>query len=100
MINDLLEVTATEATWGFNVGKVRLRTHKPDQCVGEVCVIHNPSDHHMVTWPMHWRADRRLMERKCPHGVGHPDPDGLAYEVKQGRTYQSVHGCDGCCSDV
>lgn len=45
----------------------------------------------MRTWPSVWRADRRLLERLCPHGVGHPDPDD--------RSADRVHGCDGCCQD-
>lgn len=43
----------------------------------------------MVLWPQHWRGDRHLMERICPHGVGHPDPDDINPD--------GVHGCDGCC---
>lgn len=31
------------------------------------------------------------MERICPHGVGHPDPDCM-YAKRD-----TVHGCDGCC---
>lgn len=72
--------------------------HPAAACSGEHCVIHNPSDHHMRDWPMNWRDDRGLMERICPkHGVGHPDPDALAHEIRQGREYQGVHGCCGCC---
>jgi hypothetical protein len=41
------------------------------------------------------------MERICPHGVGHPDPDHLAFvEERYGTdeaSVESVHGCDGCC---
>lgn len=88
---------ATEPKWGFALGEVTLVTHAPDKCVGESCVIHNPSDHHMRDWPLMWRSDRQLMERTCEHGVGHPDPDDIAYQVRQGRTHQGIHGCDGCC---
>jgi hypothetical protein len=44
------------------------------------------------------------MERICPHGVGHPDPDDLAYRIsiakKMGKDtkYLGIHGCDGCCT--
>lgn len=51
----------------------------------------------MVTWPMLWRDDRYLMERQCPHGIGHPDPDHMAYARGLGLGDQGVHGCDGCC---
>lgn len=68
----------------------RLRgVHPSGLCAGEHCVIHAPSRHHMETWPLNWRGDRKIMERVCPHGVGHPDPD----EVNP----DTVHGCDGCC---
>ena len=71
-------------------GQTLVNVHGQSQCHGRPCCIHNPSDHHMVTWPQNWRGDRRLMERVCPHGVGHPDPD----DIHPG----GVHGCDGCCS--
>jgi hypothetical protein len=82
-----------------------LNTHGKDQCSGEYCSVHNPSDHSLVKAPLHWRSDRQLMERMCEHGIGHPDPDDLAHwervygksqpELVAGR---GVHGCDGCCS--
>jgi hypothetical protein len=37
------------------------------------------------------------MERICPHGVGHPDPDDAAYHIRIGQGYKTIHGCDGCC---
>jgi hypothetical protein len=84
---------------GFNIGEVTLvNVHSPSQCAGENCVIHNPSDHHMRLWPMLWRADRRLMERTCSHGVGHPDPDDFAYWKSVGQEHKGLHGCDGCCA--
>lgn len=74
--------------------------HDREDCSG-ACSIHSPSDHHMADWPLHWRDDRKLMERICPHGVGHPDPDHIAYTKQlRGSTAASVeatHGCDGCC---
>lgn len=76
-----------------------VNVHKPDSCRNEFCVMHNPSDHHMRTWVMHWRSDRALMERICAHGIGHPDPDDLAFHISIGNTWQSVHGCDGCCRE-
>ena len=69
-----------------------LKTHAPDRCFGTYCPIHNPSDHHMKDWPQHWRDDAGFMERVCPHGVGHPDPDCI-YAKQHG-----IHGCDGCCN--
>ena len=90
-----------------NVGEARvLETHGPSQCAGEVCCVHNPSDHPLRDAPLNWRGDRYLMERICAHGVGHPDPDHLAYLERLGAVTrgvfsvaeeQGVHGCDGCC---
>jgi len=90
-----------------------LLVHEAEDCKGEHCVIHNPSQHCMVDYPTHWQADRGLMERICPHGVGHPDPDDLAFKrdiwtEKYGKEeadkkvhYESVHGCcsEGCCHE-
>ena len=77
---------------------VRLRgVHPEGRCRGEVCVIHNPTEHHMRTWPLHWRQDRGIFERVCEHGVGHPDPDHYPHWSATGRLAQSIHGCDRCC---
>lgn len=76
-------------------------THDPERCVGQPCVVHNPSKHHMSNWPMNWREDRYMMERLCEHGVGHPDPDHMFFiRNKYGHDVaqtEGVHGCDGCC---
>lgn len=65
-------------------------SHHKDVCKGQVCCLHNRSEHHMRGWPQNWREDRGIMERICEHGVGHPDPDDISVD--------KVHGCDGCCS--
>ena len=74
-----------------------LRVHSSDKCVGEFCVIHNPSNHNMSNLPTYWRSDRYLMERICGHGVGHPDPDALAAMNELGIKDEGIHGCCGCC---
>lgn len=68
-----------------------LYTHKKDACLGERCTIHNRSPHVMRKFPQLWRDDIAIMERICPHGIGHPDPDEI-------NKRHRVHGCDGCCS--
>lgn len=91
---------ATDPVHGSAVGNVTLFfVHSPDECQPWPCVLHRPSDHHMRDWPTLWRADKRIMERTCPHGVGHPDVDDLAYHVRNGRGYLGIHGCCGygCC---
>lgn len=78
-----------------------LKVHDKEDCKGRHCCIHNPSDHHMKDWPTNWRSDRGLMERICPeHGVGHPDPDDLAFKELMGinASVEAVHGCCGCCN--
>lgn len=90
--------SAAEPVHGVQIGgTVLVNVHAPSKCAGEACVMHNPSDHHMRDWPTNWRGDRGLMERLCPHGIGHPDPDALAFQVRIGNDWQGVHGCDGCC---
>lgn len=66
------------------------------------CCIHAPSDHHMVMWPLLWRSDRRLFERVCEHGTGHPDPDDMAFKrnfmTERQWDAERTHGCDFCCT--
>lgn len=78
-----------------------IRMHSKSECSGH-CPIHNPSEHHMRSWKLIWRDDRKIFERICDHGVGHPDPDTLAFFKnhrgnKEARL-EAVHGCDGCCN--
>lgn len=56
------------------------------------CVIHKPMPGPWELWPTHWRFDRRIMERICPHGVGHPVAESWSYLPD----YELVHGCCGC----
>lgn len=72
--------------------KIR-NVHPADACSGPFCVIHNPSDHPMREFPTHWLDARGLMQRVCPHGITHPDPDALALQP-----YAGLHECDGCCN--
>lgn len=92
-----------EEEWGAQLrGPHLLRVHPASACADDPnCCIHKPSDHHMREWPMNWRADRGLMERICPDGTGHPDPDALAHIERIGGDADSegVHGCDGCCRE-
>ena len=65
--------------------------HGSRHCDGDgACPLHDPTDHHMRSWPV-WHGDvMRLTLRECPHGVLHPDPDDR-------RWGSGVHDCDGCC---
>lgn len=80
------------------LAKEGARFHSQLSCRrSEACVIHNPSDHQMRRWPRNLRASA-LVERMCVHGVGHPDPDSVAFFDSIGRRGFDVHGCDGCCT--
>lgn len=90
--------SATESNFGINIGSATLSNIHPEgMCAGRPCVVHNPTNHHMREWVLHWRGDRGIFERICRHGVGHPDPDQEDYWKETGQTGQGIHGCDGCC---
>ena len=87
-------------------GGEEILAHTADKCAGRPCAVHNPSNHCMVTFRQHWRSDwGGIMERICPHGVGHPDPDHLGYLATvmdaESLWAEGVHGCCGfgCCRD-
>jgi hypothetical protein len=92
--------------WRSGTGQQLLVHRENPECKEFGCVIHHPTDHCMRDFPTYYRYDRGLMERICPHGVGHPDPDDLAFKRRtyHGRMhpdqyfkYEAIHGCDGCC---
>lgn len=90
--------SVTEPVFGASAGTGVLgNVHLSAKCKGEFCVIHNPSEHHMRSWPLEWRGDKGVFERRCPHGIGHPDPDDAAFLKRVGRGSWTTHGCDGCC---
>lgn len=78
-------------------GELLAHVHSEDKCNGRRCPIHNLTDHSMRAFPQHFRLDNGLMERTCPHGIGHPDPDALPYFEERGLRGFDIHGCDGCC---
>lgn len=101
-MSETVTVTVAEPLMGQVVPNIRLEIHDREKCEGYACPFHAPSDHHMTAWPMVVRLDKNaLVERTCEHGVGHPDPDSLAYFVRtRGEREASalgIHGCDGCC---
>lgn len=85
---------------GKLIGGDRIITHSANNCAGDHCPLHKPSDHKMVSWDMYLRWDRGLLiERICPkHGIGHPDPDSLAWINRNGIVDHGTHGCCGCCN--
>lgn len=79
------------------VNGILTNVHPPTLCVSQPCWVHNPSVHHMNSWPIGWREDKHTAERHCQHGIGHPDPDDAAFHLRNGRDV-AIHGCDGCCA--
>lgn len=73
---------------------IRLNAHKSENCLYDVCTMHKRTDHSMRRYPQFWRSDRKIMERVCSHGIGHPDPDD--HKIITGSD-DGEHGCDGCC---
>lgn len=103
---------ASSGPWGAQLDGPQelVNVHSYTQCEGRHCCLHNPSDHPLRDAPRNWRGELGIMERLCEHGIGHPDPDDLAYrngviasdpdlteEEKEYRTDPGIHGCDGCC---
>lgn len=104
---DLTEDESFLERWERNE-ELDLWVHAAGTCVGAFCCIHDPSNHSLKNAPRNWRGDRNLMERICEHGVGHPDPDDLAYhrlidgspDADDESWARGVHGCchERCCS--
>ena len=69
-----------------------LDVHKRIDCRGPWCVVHAPMQGPWDLWPTYWRSDRRIMERICPHGTGHP----VAEDYGRLPDHELVHGCCGC----
>lgn len=88
-------------------GKKLVATHSKDMCVGRNCCIHSPSPHPLAVAAFQWHADTKRMFRVCAHGIEHPDPDDVEYNLLGlgGREQYDVrnelmrHKCDGCCKD-
>lgn len=81
----------TEEYKGFKI-------HGKSVCTG-YCPFHNPSDHPLKDAEIYIRTDKdMLVERICEHGIGHDDPDSVAYFHSKGKMWAGVHGCDGCCT--
>ena len=81
-------------------GQTIVNVHaESEDCRTYGCVIHNPSDNCMSSFPSHWRTDRGIMERICPCGIGHIDVDQLNFirrtKGEKAAYYESIHGCCG-----
>lgn len=76
-------MTMKQQTYVTNLGAELINPHTADQCHGERCIIHSPTDHHMRGWDQVWAPDVswapgkvfRTIMRRCKHGEMHIDPD-------------------------
>ncbi len=75
---------------------IMAHVHDADSCEAP-CVIHTPSDHHMRDWDLAFFNS--TLDRVCPHGYGHPDPDSVEFARKHHpeQTFEPHTHCDGCC---
>lgn len=77
-------------------GEVLVGVHSDVLCRGEACPVHDPSDHHMRGWPAQ-QAPVGTLDRVCPHGYRHPDPDDATHRRNTDPLWDLDHDCDGCC---
>lgn len=80
------------------------RVHKKAICADSYCAIHNPSEHPLKDAKIVLRSGspfsskpHGFVERFCPCGIGHSDPDSVAFYDSIGYTGTDVHGCCGHC---
>lgn len=83
---------ASDDSWTLVGGEVLYNVHKLYKCGSKFCTVHNPSDHHMREWEMHYA--KPFMFRVCPHGLLHPDPD----DYPPPGLIMKHTDCDGCCT--
>lgn len=89
------------------------RVHTKEQCKAtrkmgapKGCVLHRPTLHKLTGRPQVLRSST-LIEDICEHGVGHPNPDSVAYldwrdtgSTTSRMSTWGTHGCDGCCGPL
>lgn len=86
--------------WMMEDGTVWENVHPKERCLGERCVVHAPTDHHMRNWAMRLSSVSGIVYRMCPHGNPHVDPDSRYYLVAvRGFHVPSCHCPCGCCGD-
>ena len=91
----------SENSYDLGEGETIHNVHPPvSDCKQFGCALHAPTPHATDDLRLHLRQDSGLMERICPHGVGHPDPDSMAYFLRRNPENKHIgdHGCDGCCT--
>jgi len=96
-------VAVTGVWWlpGPGGGTVVWGAHEGADCSG-ACALHGPSAHWARGMPLRWSFEEGRggrMERLCPHGVWHADPDDMAFRRRRGLPRDWVwadSACRGC----
>lgn len=74
-----------------NSDEILYASHDAENCPLGPCPLHHRTEHHMRGWPQHYDSELQLVQRVCPHGTLHPDPDD--------RTVVDHECCHtGCCA--
>ena len=79
-------------------GTLVLGAHGRGECDGP-CPLHAPSAHWASGMPMRWAPPARdpfrpgRMQRLCPHGHWHDDPDDLDFRLRRGTARPSAVPC-------
>ncbi|MGV1079746.1 MAG: hypothetical protein ACOYD1_07820 [Candidatus Nanopelagicales bacterium] len=83
--------------WTTNFPGGVFNLHSEESCVGEYCVVHNPSDHPLRGLPMSLGLNGRVWRFKGT--LFHPDPDSFYALEKLGKVTEGdwIHICDGGC---
>ena len=76
----------------LELGQV-IQCHEVSDCLGRWCCIHKPMPGPWQSWPRYWRDSKKIMERICPCGIGHPVAEMYEYTVAQGKGYILTHTC-------
>lgn len=90
-------------------GQTVWTVHNAEDCRGEHCPFHRPSDHPLIRMAIDMLhvddarpgqiRTQSLILRKCAHLEHHPDPDSMAYMLTEGilRPLDLTHTCSCFC---
>lgn len=70
-----------------------LHTHDADQCAGEVCPVHNPSDHKYRSWGHAWNGKHMLRTNGTNTVI---DPDDYLFNLYGEALLENSVECGWC----
>lgn len=73
--------------------------HRAAVCAGEICAIHNPTDHEYAAFPQAWNDVLGVMERITPAG-NVPDPDDFRVRLGHSLIYRNSAKCLRCEDEI